>query len=49
MYFTHLDVKIIPFSNQTQKGCDLVPLLLISPEAAQHKLVLGNSLALILG
>ena len=35
MYITLLSEKNITFSNQTKKGCDLIPLLQISSEAAQ--------------
>ena len=34
MYITHLTEKNYTFSNQTKKGCDLVPLMHISSEAA---------------
>ena len=34
IYITHLAGKNDTFSNQTQKSCDLVPLLHTSSEAA---------------
>ena len=48
MYITQLAVRNYTFSSQTQKGCDLVPVLCINPQAAQHNLVLGYTLTSLL-
>ena len=44
MYITLLSEKNNTFSNQTKKGCDLIPLLQISSEAAQPNFVLGYTI-----
>ena len=47
-YVAHLAAKKYIFQPNT-KGYDLVPLLCISSEAAQHNLVLGYNLTFTVG
>ena len=45
IYILLICKKNYTFSNQTRKGCNLVPVLcIISPAVAHYNLVLGNTL-----